>query len=404
MALRSVKRRPVRCPRVAVFVDATGAYGRGLLRGIADYVELHGPWSLFVDPRATGRLEPALLRRWKGDGVLAFIEDSRIAESLTRLGIPIVDAYGHPADLKLPWVGNDDQAIGQMAAEHLLDRKLLRFAYSGYPRQAWAERRREGFVRTVVQAGYQCASWQYPQRFSTLAAWEKAQRRLAEWLAGLPKPVGLMACSDRHAREILNACRRAGLAVPDDVAVIGSGNDEMICRLCDPPLSSVADNPRKIGFEAAGLLDQFMSRKRRIASEPLLIAPLGVVQRKSTGILVLEDKHVRAAMVYIRDHACENLSVSDVVRQVPLSRSTLYRRFHNDVGRSLHAEILRVRLERVKELLVQTSLSQERIARLAGFEHAEYMVAMFKRQVGVTPGRYRSECCPPQKTVHLPEN
>lgn len=376
---------------VAVWLDTTGNYGRGLLRGIADYMEAHGRWSLFVEPRATGRFDPAWVRRWQGDGMLVFLEEPRTAVQLRKLKLAIVEIYGHVRDLKLPSVGNDDVAIGRLAAEHLLERRLEHFAYSGYPDQPWSALRRQGFGDAVREAGYTCESHGHPRLFPTPKAWERAQRELLGWLKRLPKPVGLMACSDRHAQNVLDACRRANLEVPDEVAVIGSDNDELLCRVSDPPLSSVADNPRKIGFEAADLLEQLMSGKADPAAvQPRLIPPKGVVTRRSTDMMVIDDELVAGALRFIREHASQAIDVNTVLQRTPLSRSAFYRRFRKAVGRSPHEEILRVRFERVKELLTQTSLPLMRIAHLAGFEHAEYMVAVFKRRTGTTPGRYRA--------------
>jgi len=204
-----------------------------------------------------------------------------------------------------------------------------------------------------------------------------------------------MACSDRHAREVLNVSRHAGLVVPEQVAVIGSGNDEVVCRLCDPPLSSVADDPQRIGYEAAQLLDGLiLSAKRSRGIAPRLIAPVGVVARQSTDTFAIDDPVVTAVLRFIRERACRRINVADVMRHAPVSRSVLYRRFQRAVGRSMHEEILRVRIDRVKELLVYTSLSQERIAPLAGFDHPEYMVVVFRRHTGMTPGAYRAALRP----------
>jgi LacI family transcriptional regulator len=156
-------------------------------------------------------------------------------------------------------------------------------------------------------------------------------------------------------------------------------------------LSSVADNPCKVGFEAAGLLDRLMAGA--VAScdvEPTLIPPLGVVTRRSTDVTVTDDPLVRDALRFLREHACEDINVTTVLRQIRLSRSAFYRRFRRAVGRPLHEEILRARLDRVKYLATQTLLPLTRIARLAGFEHAEYMGAVFKRALGITPGEYRA--------------
>ncbi len=306
------------------------------------------------------------------------------------MNIPTVETYGHATKLKLPCVGNDDAAIGRLAAKHLLERRFRNFAFSSYPDQPWAERRCRGFIEAVREAGCACEVGYYPRSFDTLRAWERARQQLTAWLKQLPKPLGLMACSDRHAQNILDACRRARIALPDEVAVIGSDNNEAICRLSDPPLSSVADDPRQIGYEAARLLDRLMSGKADpAATEPLLVPPKYVVTRRSTDISVVDDELVAEALHFIRERAFEPINVSIMLQKMSVSRSTLYRRFRNAVGRSPHEELLRIRLDRVKELLTQTSLPLTQVASLAGFEHVGYMATVFKRQAGMTPIQYR---------------
>lgn len=378
-------------PHVAVFVDTWGSYGQRLLQGIADYVDVHGPWSLFVEMHGAGRFNPARLRRWRGDGVLAFIEDRRIAAQMAHSGIPTVDTDGHVLDGILPFVGNDEEAAGRLAAEHLLERRLAHFVYSGYVDQPWAERRRKAFQQTLCEAGYSCDAHDYPRSFPTVHAWERAQQDLIAWLKRLPKPLGIMACSDRHAQNVLDACQRAGLTVPDDVAVIGTDNEEAICRLSDPPLSSVANSPQLVGYESARLLDQIIKGEvDPVAAVPILVPPQGVVTRRSTDVMVIDDAVVADALRFIRDHMPGSIDVNDVVRHASVSRSMFYRRFQKAMGCSPHEHIVGTRMRCVKELLLQTSLPLDRIAGLTGYEHTEYLVAAFKREVGTTPGRYRA--------------
>jgi LacI family transcriptional regulator len=385
------RRQPRESLHIAIFLDSAGNYGRGLLEGIADYLEVGGPWSVFLEKHATGIFDTGWVRRWHGDGILAFIEDRSAMAGLSRLRVPVVETYGHLADLQIPRVGNDDDAIGRAAAEHLIDRRFRHFVFSGYPGHVWVEGRRRGFTEALARAGFTCDCWYSPRSFSSLRSWEKSQDELTARLHRQPKPLGVMACSDRHAQSVLDACRRAGLQVPDNVAVIGTDNDAVICRLSQPPLSSVADNPRRIGFEAARLLERIIRRKAVPAGHrPILVPPLGVVTRRSTETTVTDDGLVAESLRFIREHACEDIDANAVWRRFPVSRSAFYRRFRDALGRSPHEEILRARLDRVRELLVDSRLSIAEVARLAGFEHPEYLGAVFKRRTGLTPGQYRA--------------
>jgi LacI family transcriptional regulator len=375
---------------VAVFIDSSSNYGRGVLEGTAEYLETHGPWSVFLKPHAIGPLNPAWLRRWTGDGIIAFVEHAEIAHRLCRRGIPVVEVYGHLPDLGVPSFGSDDEAIGRLAAEHLLDRGFSKFAFVGYPKQSWSVRRQRGFAATVSAVDCSCEIFEHPRAFDSLSEWERSQERLTHWLLGQPRPLGVMACSDRQAQRVLDACRRIGLAIPDELAVIGVDNDQVLCQLADPPLSSVADNPAQIGYEAAELLDAIMSgKRRRTDAGGRLIPPRGVVTRRSTDVTVADDSIIAAALSFIREHACEDINATSLSRRFPLSRSAFYRRFVEATRRTPHEEILRTRIERAQQLLTDTDRPVAEIARLTGFEYPEYLGAVFKRRTGMSPGEFR---------------
>ena len=212
---------------------------------------------------------------------------------------------------------------------------------------------------------------------------------IARWVRKLPKPIGIMATYDYRAQQLLDGCRRHGIEVPDQVAVIGVDNDELLCELAHPPLTSIIPNTHRTGYEAAALLDGLMSGAPA-PSLTHLIPPLGVATRQSTDVLAIEDPHVARAMRHIRDHACEGIDVADVLHAVPQARRLLERRFKKILGRTPHEEILRVQLDRVKTLLSQTDLSLADIAERTGFEHVEYLSVVFKKKVGVPPSQYRS--------------
>lgn len=208
------------------------------------------------------------------------------------------------------------------------------------------------------------------------------------WIKRLPKPVGVMACNDMRGQQVLNTCRALGVAVPDEVAVIGVDNDEVLCTLSDPPLSSVVPDTERIGYETATLLDRMM-RGGRGPDGQIFIKPKAIITRRSTEVLAVEDRQIAAATRFIREHACEGIDVSDVLRVVPMSRSTLDRRFFALMNCSPKDEILRVRLNRAKQLLAETNLSLPLIAEKLGLEHAEYLSRIFKKRVGLTPSEFR---------------
>lgn len=381
-------RKPL--PHVAVCVDQFRSHGRGVMRGIAKYVETCGPWSLFIDPLADSHYPRGRSERWRGDGILTYIEDPRRAERLRRRGIPTVELFGYRLDGRLPLVAHDDWMVGRLAAEHLLERGFRQFALCGYAGSLWAERRGGGFAACVKGGGWPEPARLLVQRPATLAHWERVQQQLAGWIRRLPTPVGLMACSDHLAQVVLDACQRAGVVVPGEVAVIGVDNDEELCRLSNPPLTSVMLDSERVGYEGARLLDALMAG-RRATARPVFIPPLGVATRRSTDFSAIADALVARAVRTIHEQACRGLNVDALIAQYGLSRSLFYQRFHDALGRSPHYEILRVQLDRVKGLLAQTSLSLKEISERAGFSTPNYMNVAFKREVGLTPGEYRRQ-------------
>jgi LacI family transcriptional regulator len=374
-------------PQIALLIETSNAYARGLLRGIVAYMREHRPWSLHLSEHNRGDKPPDWLSHWKGDGIIARIENTAIASALRHVKMPIVDVSAARLLPSLPWFETDDAAFAGLAAEHLLERGFKNFAYCGDAHFNWSKWRSEHFANFIRAAGYPCFTYSPSKRFALDD--ERQVADIALWLHHLPKPIGVMACYDLRGQHVLNACRRMGIPVPDEVAVIGVDNDELLCELSHPPLSSVIPNTHRTGYEAAALLDAMMSGQR-VIGETHLIPPVGIATRQSTDVLAIEDRHVARAVHYIRQHACDGINVHDVLKAVPHSRSLLETRFKKLIGRTPHEEILRVQLNRVKELLIETDLSLEAIAQRAGFSHVEYLSVVFKKKMGVPPSRSRA--------------
>ncbi|HVW02320.1 MAG TPA: DNA-binding transcriptional regulator [Planctomycetaceae bacterium] len=374
-------------PEVMLIVETSMIYGREVLRGINRYVVTHQPWSLSLEPQDLMVAPPAWLDSWDG-GVISRSTTPWLAEKLQHLQIPTVDLTDIYTRTPFPHIWTDHHQVGRLAASHLLERGFRHFAFCGFAQHEWSSRRHGGFREAIGQAGLDCAYDESPWATSGDYSWEEQQEQLAVWIQSLPKPVGVMACNDRRGQQVLDACRRIEVAVPEEVAVIGVDNDELLCDLCDPPLSSVVPNAERVGYEAAALLDRLM-RGETLEQSEWLIEPLGIITRQSTDVLAIDDRQVASAVRFIREHACEGIGVDDVLRHVPLSRSVLERRFRKYLKRSPQIEIRSVQMKRVKQLLAETDLPLERIASLAGFEHPEYMSVVFKRETGQTPGQYR---------------
>ena len=374
-------------PSVALLIETSKTYGRGLLRGISRYVRTHRPWSIFIEERGLTDSLPAWLEGWQGDGIILRSASNEQTDAIRRHDLPVV-YLGELRGTGLPILHSDERAIARQAAEHLLERGFHTFGFVGLRGTIWSEQRLEFFVERLHESGRSCESFEFRAVRGEPGAWLAQEKELTAWLRSLPQPAALMACYDVMGVRVLDACRNAGIAVPEQVAVIAVDNDPLLCTLATPPLSSVAHNLKRIGHEAAALLDRMMDGESP-PREETLVDPSGVVCRQSTDVLAIPDVEVAKALRFIREHACDGIDVDDVVRVVQLHRATLKRRFEKLLGRSPKAEIMRLQLQRVKELLRETDFTLVRIADLTGFRHSEYMSVLFKRKEGMTPGQYR---------------
>lgn len=383
-------RRKQHRPHVLLIVETAMSFGRGVLEGISQYLVENPPWSVQLDLRELMVTPPAWLKSWDGDGIITRSTTPEMAALISKSGIPTVnltDIYGDP---RIPSIWNDHDAIGQLAAEHLLQRGLRHFAFCGFTHHHWSEARHRGFKNHVLQHDanadvlFHSSDWAQARR----TGWETQQAKIVQWLLDLPKPIGVLACNDFRGQHVLEACRVAQISVPDQVAVIGVDNDQVICDFCQPSLSSVIPAADRIGFEAARMLDQLMRNEEPIERH-VKIAPLGIAARQSTDVMTIDDAEVVAALKIIRERACDGLSVAEILEKIPIARSSLERRFTKFIGRSPQAEIRNVQMKRAQQLLRETKLPLFQVASLTGFKHSEYFSVVFKRETGQTPGQYR---------------
>lgn len=374
-----------RNPRVSVLVPASIGWGRGIIRGIAAYANRHGPWHLHVEPDGERRLPPA---GWQGDGIVARISTPAVAAALRRLRVPLVNVsgidIGEPT-AGIPRVCIDLAASARLGAEHLLQRGFRNFAYVGLPRLAYVREHERAFAVTLAAAGHSC---EVHALAGTAESKDRAVR-LARWLESLPKPVGILAWATGEGRTVLDTCRRAGLLVPEDVAVLCGNDDQLLCETCATPMSAIAAATEQIGERAAELLDTLMQGQRPRATS-VFVPPVGIVTRQSTDTLAVHEPDLVLAIGYIREHATEGIHVNDILRVVPSSRRRLERLFHDLLGRSPAEEIRRVRIERARHLLATTDLSIPRVAAASGFGTGEYLATVFRQATGTSPLKYRA--------------
>ena len=380
-------------PHIALLIETSREYARGLLRGVARYHHEHGPWSIYFVPHGLDEPPPAWLKHWEGDGILCRINSQRMADAVVATGIPAVDVRGALVSSPVPFVGLDNRPISRLGFEHLRQCGLKNFAFCGRPRgeNPPQDLRCDYFVELVEQGGQPCAVYPGFSVRGRKPSWEQEQESIARWLKQLRKPIGVMASNDDRGHQVLDACRRAGFNVPNEVAIVGVDNDTNLCNLCTPPLSSIDTNPSSVGYEAASLLMRMMGGEKPPRGPVLVGSPRGLVRRQSTDMLAIEDVELAKALRFIREHACNGIRVSDVLAQSKHSPSTLERRIKGLFGRSLKAEITRVRLESAKLLLQETNLKVSQIAARTGFNESKYFCEVFKNVEQITPTVYRKQ-------------
>ena len=385
---------------VALLIESSRSYGRGLLRGIARFARTHGNWSLLYEEMTIDAGLPGWLSGSKVHGVIARVDD-HIIGPLETLSVPIVDVRCRQVYPGIPQVETDDRAVSRLVFEHLWQLGFRSFAFCGYKGAHYSENRLSAF-REMVDAE-NCPLSVYETDGQPGASLTSIERTgvldvepLSKWLADLPPPTGLFVCNDIRGQQVLNACRGMDITIPDDLGVIGVDDDDAICPLSDPPLSSVQPDAEQVGFRAAEILARMMEGEKPAAVTEY-ISPLGVAQRLSTQVIAVEDREVAKACRFIRENATLGIDVSDVAKTVTLSRRQLERRFRIALGRTPHEEITVARIARVKQLLTETNLSLEQLAPLAGFYYKERLSAVFKRETGETPGQYRQRVGDPTK-------
>jgi len=394
----------LRVPKVILLIESSRASGRALLRGIADFSRHHGPWSFSWEPAGLEKVQP-LLETGEADGII--LRDVAGVEEIMAYGLPTV-VVGH-RQTEFPGVVNvvtDSETIGRMGADHLLSCGFKHFAFCGYERTllentTWSEIRKEFFCKRIREAGFE-----NPPQYALSGPgkdWSKEWRLLAHWLKVLPKPVGLMSCNDDCGQRVMEVCKLTGLMVPDQVGLIGADNDEVVCGLTDPPMSSIAINFERAGYEAASALDGLM-RQSRIVFPRITAVASHVAARRSTDFVAVEEPHLTKALRLIRDRARSGVTVDEVARSSGLSRRTLEKRFRKLLGRSVLDEIRRVRTDQIAQLLVETDLPVAQIADLLGFADTQHIARYFRAGKHTSPLAYRKAYGPPGQVEWRSQN
>ena len=375
-------------------VETSKQYGRDVLRGIGRYLQAHGPWSIYFTERGESDSEPEWIKNCDGDGIITRSCSATSSRLARERGIAVVNVSYHrdlAPDLDIPSVNCDHHEIGRMVAEHFINRGFCHFGFCHALGTKWSEDRRDAFIDRCRQHRHAVNVFELPPGSEGRDGdWERDLALISSWIQPLPKPCGIMAACDLFGSRIIDACRRVGVRVPAEAAVVGVGNDPLFCTLSWPPLSSVDQNDVQIGYEAARLLASIMEGKPPPdSSSPILLPPKELVVRTSSDILASGDANVAVALLFIRDQASRPLAVDKVASSASLSRRELERRFRRQLGTSPYKEIQRARIQRVKNLLIHTDDTLENISEQLGFTETSNMATLFKNITGMSPGKYR---------------
>jgi len=375
---------------VALELEWPYKFNHGVFAGTQEYVRQCGRWDCVIDPapEVTLAVENP---EWAYDGVIALATPA-IASAARTAGVPLVNVWHDSRITDVPLVTPDYHDAGRIAGEHLLARGFESFSYIGYTRTESDKTMIRGFGEVLSEAGMSCSRpLLIPAKHAVQQKnWQVLTDRLNEWIDGWSLPMGICSGYDLLTRYLVSTCQRKGLDVPQDVAMVSSDNEPVICNNPEPSLTSLDFGCERVGYRAAELLDEMMDGAPG-PSEPLQLQTTSLVARRSSDVLAVADPIVAEALRFASEHSHEPIQVNDVARAAHVTRRTLERRFRKVLGRSIGDEIVRLRVERVKRKLAESDTPIKRLASQAGFSDARRMCKVFKRVTGVTPSTYRRQ-------------
>jgi len=372
--------------RVALLVETSLGSGREILRGIGRYARQASNWQLFHAAGGLAEAMPDWMMNWKGDAVIARIQNPETLAQLSGLNIPVIDVLG-VCENQFPLVHVDDEAIGRLVGGYFLGRDFQHFGFYGIAGENWSDRRCEAF-REHCRHGNSFHELNLPRLLKGGAPERFLQ--VQEWVRQLPKPTAIMVCSDQRGLELLEACLSENIAVPEEIAVVGVDNDAALCEISDPPLSSVRGGHFNVGLEAARAVDLILS-SGALPSKLVRVPPNGIVERESSAVKAISDAVVAQGVSYIRQNLAASVTNDSIARVCGVSRTLFQKRFRESMGQSIREFILEKRLERALLLIRSSDITLADAAERSGFKHQEYLGQIVKRRTGQTPGQIRKE-------------
>ena len=374
--------------RVLLLVETSRNAGRQIIEGITRYSIETNRWNIFFSDRGSREQIPPWIKRWHGDGIIARTYDKKNQKILESLDIPIVEI------VSWKYATLDGEAFGNMIADHFLELGLQHFAFFSMGQSWWSKGLCQFYDSVIKQKGYDCLIFPKAKLKNSLALpvmwWEGCDQQVVEWLESLPKPIGIFCPLDTHAIYLINVCNDAGIAVPEDVAIMGMENDAQLCEAVFPTLSSIDLNGRLGGYHAAMLLDKMMNGEP-LPPLPIFQKPSHIAKRQSTNMVAVANPIVAKSLNFIHTHVTDNIRVSDIAQQMDISRRTLTEMFRKHLRRTPEKVILKSKMEWSKKLLRETKYSLAEITELVGYQSVAYFCRAFLRETGQTPTEFRKD-------------
>ena len=382
---------------IAISIEPTSGNNRGIIRGALEYIAIHEDLRVYKN-LAIPFLEWEKSLSWKGAGLITGVETPGSLEKIARKHSNIVSVSLHQTpNPNIATVGSDNRMIGKFAAEHLLETGLKSFAYVGFFDWYHNRLRWEGFKETIESAGFPSHKIEFgilDNGLKTTRGYHNTghydTREMEKALSELQPPFGLMAAHDEFADAAIEACRANNFRVPYDVAIIGVNNYRLVCEACSPPLSSIPQSSKQIGFKAASLVHDLI-KGESLSNNLVMFPPAPVVRRPSTDFLAIEDEDVVEAIQFIRSHGHEKITTADVVEKVAVSRKTLDKRFMEFVGHRVAEEIKLTRLRKAKLLLSTTDMQIVAVGFNCGYESTSGFIRAFRESTGQTPLQFKRQ-------------
>jgi LacI family transcriptional regulator len=380
--------------KIILLIDFSEEYSKVLLRGITKYSKEHGPWVFCRMPtfyRESYGIDGILkwAKEWGAHGIIGQIYNDPDIRKITEAGIHVIAEDFKERFSDIPNITGAYNETGKLGAEYFLKKGFKNFAFYGFKNIVWSRERADGFEERIRKSGYKVHYFEHKKSRSR-ELWYYKPSTLSQWLKSLPKPIALMACDDNQGQHITEACKQIGIRIPEEVAVLGVDNDETICNLSDPPLSSIALDSEKGGYETARLMDLLLSNKNQEQYD-IIVKPINIITRQSTDIYATNDSYISSTLKFIHQNIDKNLKVEDVLKMVPLSRRALEKRFQQITGFPVYKYIFNLRIEKFAQKLLETNNSILDIALETGFSDGKNVSRQFKQIKGCTPIEFRKK-------------